>query len=58
MAERDIDKSLLSAVLEALPNGVLVTDAQGRVLLLNPAFKRLLELPDDTPPPGHSWKRQ
>jgi len=38
-----------AAIFNSLPNGLLVTDADGRVLFLNPAFCRLVGLPADTP---------
>jgi two-component system, OmpR family, phosphate regulon sensor histidine kinase PhoR len=34
-------------VIDSLPTGVLVTDAQGRVVLINPAFKQQIGLPED-----------
>ncbi|KPA12112.1 two component system sensor histidine kinase [Candidatus Magnetomorum sp. HK-1] len=40
------EKSRLTSIIEALPNGVMVTNSQGQVVLLNPALKRQLSLPD------------
>ena len=36
------EKSRLRTIIESLPNGVLVTNTLGRVVLMNPAFKRLM----------------
>jgi PAS domain S-box-containing protein len=35
------------SVIDALPIGILVTDAQGRVVLINPAFKQQIGLPEE-----------
>jgi PAS domain S-box-containing protein len=40
------DKSRIHTILDSLPIGVLVTDTQGRVVLLNPAFRRQVGLAD------------
>jgi two-component system, OmpR family, phosphate regulon sensor histidine kinase PhoR len=45
-----VEKSRLHTVLNALPIGVLVTNAQGAGVLLNPAFARYMNLPPDTAP--------
>ena len=44
------EKSRLTGVIEALPNGVMVTNTQGQVVLMNPALKRQLSLPKDLKP--------
>jgi PAS domain S-box-containing protein len=41
------EKSRTRSIVEAMPNGVLVTNAQGQVVLMNQAARRHLEL-DDT----------
>jgi len=41
------EKSRLHAIIEALPTGVLVTNAQGSVVLMNPALKQQIGLPDN-----------
>jgi len=43
------EKSRIRTIIESLPNGVLVTNTQGRVVLMNPAFKQLLGLDADHP---------
>ncbi len=47
----DTEKSRTRTIIESLPNGVVVTNAQGRVVLMNPAFSWQLNL-DDTPGTG------
>jgi len=37
-----MEKSRLRTIIESLPNGVLVTNTLGRVVLMNPAFKQLM----------------
>ncbi|MDP2645578.1 MAG: response regulator [Desulfobacterales bacterium] len=44
------EKSRLHTILQSLPNGVLVTNAQGRVVLLNTAFLKQLDLNPDSQP--------
>ena len=44
------EKSRLTSIIEALPNGVMVTNAQGQVVLINPALKRQLSLPKEAKP--------
>ena len=43
------EKSRLRTILESLPNGVLVTNTKGRVVLMNPAFKQLMGFEADYP---------
>jgi len=38
------EKSRIRSIIEALPNGVIVTNAEGKVVLMNPAFLRQLKL--------------
>ncbi len=48
LADLFLEKSRVHTIINALPIGVLVTDAQSRVVLLNPAFSTLMELPQET----------
>ncbi len=41
----DTEKSRIRTVIESLPNGVVVTNARGQVVLMNPAFLSQLDLP-------------
>ncbi len=43
----DTEKSRTRTIIESLPNGIVVTNAQGQVVLMNPAFSWQLKL-DDT----------
>jgi signal transduction histidine kinase len=47
LADLGAEKSRLRTIVESLPNGVLVTNAEAHVVLMNPAFRRLLELPPE-----------
>jgi two-component system phosphate regulon sensor histidine kinase PhoR len=47
LADLDTEKSRIRTVLESLPNGVGVINAKGQVVLMNPAFLRLLGLQPD-----------
>lgn len=38
------EKSRIHTILQSLPNGVVITNAQGQVVLLNPAFLKHLDL--------------
>ncbi|MDY6825481.1 MAG: response regulator [Thermodesulfobacteriota bacterium] len=53
LADLSTEKSRISAIVESLPNGVVVTDTTGQVVLINPSFKHLLGLPMDTEPGGN-----
>jgi len=44
LADLDTEKSRISAIVKSLPNGVVVTNTAGQVVLMNPAFKNLLGL--------------
>ncbi|MFP4446222.1 MAG: response regulator [Desulfosudaceae bacterium] len=44
LADLDTEKSRISAIVESLPNGMVVTDQSGRVVLLNPAFAEIAGL--------------
>ncbi|MBN2231745.1 MAG: response regulator [Deltaproteobacteria bacterium] len=38
LADLDVEKSRIRTIVEALPSGVVVTDTEGTVVLMNPAF--------------------
>lgn len=44
MLDLDTEKSRVRTIIESLPNGVLVTNASGRVVLMNPACRQYLGL--------------
>jgi two-component system phosphate regulon sensor histidine kinase PhoR len=48
LADLNTEKSRIRTVLESLPDGVGVINAQGQVVLMNPAFLHHLGLPPDT----------
>lgn len=48
LADLNTEKSRIRTVLESLPDGVGVINAQGQVVLMNPAFLRHLGLSPDT----------
>lgn len=43
----DTEKSRIRTIIESLPNGVVVTNSQGQVVLINPACRKLLGLKDN-----------
>lgn len=47
LVDLDTEKSRIHTVIENLPNGVIVTNAKGQVVLMNPAFRQLLNLDPD-----------
>ena len=50
LADLGKEQSRIRTIIEALPNGMVVTNTEGRVVLMNPAFLRHLGLPPDTQP--------
>ncbi|MEE8480819.1 MAG: response regulator [Desulfobacterales bacterium] len=48
----DTEKSRIHTIMESLPNGVVVTNTEGQVVLMNPAFKQLFDLEPDQNPGG------
>ena len=44
LADLGTEKSRIHAILESLPNGIVVTNAKGIVVLMNPDFKKRFEL--------------
>jgi signal transduction histidine kinase/FixJ family two-component response regulator len=47
------EKSRIHTILQSLPNGVVVTNAQGQTVLMNPAFQKLLDMNPDSGPGKH-----
>jgi len=47
LADLDREKSRIRTIVESLPNGVVVTDPESKVVLMNPAFLSHLDLPPD-----------
>lgn len=47
LLDLDTEKSRVRTIIESLPNGVLVTNAKGQVVLMNPACRRYLGLPPE-----------
>ncbi|RPJ79565.1 MAG: response regulator, partial [Deltaproteobacteria bacterium] len=52
LADLHTSQSRVHTIIESLPNGVLVTDTNGKVVLLNPAFKQHLGLAKELMPGG------
>ena len=52
LADLDAEKSRVRTIIESLPDGVLVTNTAGRVVLINPACRRLLQLGEEAKPGG------
>ena len=46
LSDLDTEKSRIRTIIESLPDGVLVTNAAAQVVLINPACKQLLDLPE------------
>ncbi len=44
LADLDTEKSRIHTILNSFPGGVVVTDTRGRVVLMNPALRNLLDL--------------
>ncbi|MBW2202053.1 MAG: response regulator, partial [Deltaproteobacteria bacterium] len=49
LADLDTEKSRVRTIIESLPNGVVVTNTQGQVVFMNPAFRWLLDLDPECP---------
>ncbi len=47
LSDLDAEKSRIHTIIEFLPNGVVVTNTQGQVALMNPAFRRHLNIDPD-----------
>ncbi|MBW1765175.1 MAG: response regulator, partial [Deltaproteobacteria bacterium] len=52
LADLHTSQSRVYTIIESLPNGVLVTDTNGKVVLLNPAFRQHLGIARDMEPGG------
>ena len=52
MADLHTEKSRSLSIIESLPNGAVVTNADGRVVLMNPASLQLLDLDPGIEPGG------
>ncbi len=50
LADLHTEKTRMRTIVESLPDGVGVTNSQGQVVLMNPAFLQLLDLPPDCAP--------
>jgi PAS domain S-box-containing protein len=53
LADLDAEKSRTRTIIQAMPFGVAVTTAEGNLALMNPAFRRMLGLPQDAEPGKH-----
>lgn len=47
LADLETEKSRTHAIIESLPNGIVVTSARGNVVLMNPDFRRHFNIPPD-----------
>ncbi len=47
LVDLDTEKSRIHTIIEHLPNGLMVTNSRGRVVLMNPAARQLLNLAPD-----------
>ncbi|MBT4287522.1 MAG: response regulator [Deltaproteobacteria bacterium] len=45
LADLDTEQSRIRGIVESLPNGLIVTDKTGKIVLMNPAFLEHLNLP-------------
>ena len=45
LADLGTEKSRIRGIVESLPNGIVVTDTSGQVVMMNPAFLEHLDLP-------------
>jgi len=50
LSDLDTEKSRIHTIVESLPDGVLVTNTSGHLVLMNPACKQLLGLAADVKP--------
>ena len=48
LADLGTEKSRIHTIIDSIPNGIVVTNTGGQVVLMNPAFSRLLDLAADT----------
>ena len=50
LSDLDTEKSRVRSIIESLPNGVVVTNPQGQVVLMNPSFRKHFGLEADRKP--------
>ena len=50
LADLGTERTRIHTIIDSLPNGIVVTNADGKVVLMNPTFTRLLGLPAETEP--------
>lgn len=48
LADLGTEQSRMRTIVESLPNGVLVTNMSGQIVLMNPTARSLLDLPENT----------
>jgi two-component system, OmpR family, phosphate regulon sensor histidine kinase PhoR len=53
LADLGTEKSRIHTIIDSLPNGIVVTNADGHVVLMNPTFSRLLSLKEQTATGDH-----
>jgi two-component system, OmpR family, phosphate regulon sensor histidine kinase PhoR len=49
LSDLGMEKSRIRTIIESLPNGLLVTNAIGQAVLMNPAFKKIFDIEPDSP---------
>lgn len=50
LADLGTEKSRILAIIESLPNGIVVTNAKGNVVLMNPDFRKRFDILQDREP--------
>ena len=50
LSDLGMEKSRIHTIVESLPDGVMVTNTAGNVVLMNPAFRQLMGLASDVTP--------
>ena len=58
LSDLDTEKSRIHTIVASLPDGVLVTNVAGQVVLMNPACRQLLGLEPDVKPGGPVERRR
>lgn len=53
LADLGTERTRIHTIIDSLPNGIVVTNADGKVVLMNPTFTRLLGLPAETETGAH-----
>jgi two-component system, OmpR family, phosphate regulon sensor histidine kinase PhoR len=49
LSDLGMEKSRIRTIVESLPNGLLVTNAKGQTVLMNPAFRNIFGIAHDAP---------